>query len=184
MLYYKNNLTVLPEKEINSLKETESAWIELTTRSQKYLIGVVYRPPSNASFYDNFTKILSQLWLARNHVIILGDFNSDLLCSNDTNGRKFKRILQSFDFHNVIQEATRVTETSETLIDLILISNQIKQKGMAKRSGVFEPAFSDHKLIYTVLKICQPRSHHECKVIQDKRNFDEEKFKEKLTEAP
>eukprot|EP00112_Aurelia_sp_Birch-Aquarium-sp1_P010317 Seg2209.4 transcript_id=Seg2209.4/GoldUCD/mRNA.D3Y31 product="hypothetical protein" protein_id=Seg2209.4/GoldUCD/D3Y31 len=48
LLYYKTCLTVLPEKKINMLKETESAWIELTTKSQKYLIGVVYRPPSNS----------------------------------------------------------------------------------------------------------------------------------------
>ena len=88
------------------------------------------------------------------------------LGSKDTNGKKRKRLLDSFHFHNEIQEATRVKETSETPIDLILISNQIMQKSKFNRIGIFEPTFPNHKPIHTVLT-----SQPYCKESKGSRDF-------------
>ena len=48
LIYFKRSLTVYScSNRLNIAKETESAWIELTVKSQKFLIGKIYRPPDD-----------------------------------------------------------------------------------------------------------------------------------------
>eukprot|EP00794_Sanderia_malayensis_P004136 gene4136-4689_t len=189
LLYYKSCLTVTPIKEINEVKEIESAWIELTLHSQKFLIGSVYRPPTDMAFIDNFSKILNYLWSKRKNILILGDFNSDLLSKDSSKqttptGKKLKQVLKAFNFHNLIKEPTRITESSETLIDLIVVSDNIRNSNRVTKSGTFEPAFSDHKLVYCVLNIQKIHSKPQLKYIKDRKRFNEEKFRETLDKVP
>ena len=60
----------------------EAIWIEVICRSQRLLIGTIYRPPKDKDFYDRFKNILDHLWSKRNDILLIGDFNSDLLTKN------------------------------------------------------------------------------------------------------
>ena len=60
--------------------------------------------------------------MTRRNVAIAGVFNSDLLTPTG-NGIKLQRILQSFNFRNIIKAPTRTSERSNTLHDLILTNN-------------------------------------------------------------
>ena len=52
-------------------------------------------------------------------IVILGDFNYDLLNQSVThNPDNFLEILNLYQSHQLINEPTRITETSKTLIDV------------------------------------------------------------------
>ena len=56
--------------------------------------------------------------------MILGDFNYDLLNQSVThNPDNFLEILNLYQLHQLINEPTRITETSKTLIDVVITNN-------------------------------------------------------------
>ncbi|CAH1383354.1 unnamed protein product, partial [Tenebrio molitor] len=56
---------------------------------------------------------------AFDEVICLGDFNVDFSKSPNL----LERLFDGYNFLQLINEPTRITENSQTLIDLILVSN-------------------------------------------------------------
>ena len=91
-----------------------------------------------------------------------------------------KRLIECFDLKKTIKDPTRISRTAKTLIDLIIVSDTDK----VERSGSLEPAISDHKLIFCVLKIKSVSSKPDAKQIRTKRAFEEEKCRKQLNEAP
>ena len=84
-------------------------------------------------------------------VIILGDFNCDLLSSTISNHtRKFLDLIEVFQFDQAITQPTRITQNSETLIDVALTNCSEN----IMNSGVVHVGISDHSLIY----ICRKNS--------------------------
>ena len=158
----------------------EALWTELKARSQRLLVGCVYRPPDITSFFDKFNQVLSEIWLSRRNVVIAGDFNSDQLAPNG-NGAKFKRILQSYNFCNIIKAPTRTSAHSNTLIDLILTINTSKVS-----KSVIDYCIADHKFIYVIykLKIRNPKPF--VKYVHNFKNVLEnpKDFKQDLESAP
>ena len=53
----------------------------------------------------------------------------------------------------LIYEPTRVTQSSSTLIDVVLVSNP----ALVKSSGVSDITISDHFLVYAVLDLTMPK---------------------------
>ena len=54
----------------------------------------------------------------------MGDINCDYL--KDNYHREIKNLLVSHGYKQLIEKATRITETSETLIDVILINSKLR----------------------------------------------------------
>ena len=54
----------------------------------------------------------------------MGDINCDYL--KDNYHREIKNLLVSPGYKQLIEKATRITETSETLIDVILINSKLR----------------------------------------------------------
>ena len=88
--------------------------------------------------------------------------------------------MDGFLFSQLIDAPTRVTTTTQTLIDHIYSTNPEKHT----ESGVFNTSISDHYLIFTVYGEDRPFTPK--KVIQwrDFKNFDLAKFTETLTRMP
>ena len=110
--------------------ETEDleCYSELIISSERLIINVIYRQPDDLSFYENLHKVFDQIWIKRNNMLLLGDFNFDLNfrvnSQEDTYlGRKLMRGLNSFNTRNVIKQATRMTQTTSTIIDLIITTD-------------------------------------------------------------
>ena len=159
LIYYKDNLTVVPfSDDIDEFREVESAWIEVSIMSQKFLLGAFYRSPTDFSFYGNLQNRLSKIITKRKNTILMGDLNSDLLQRSNENhpGKRLKRILYSYDLTNMIKEPTRISDTTKTLIDLIIVKDDSK----IYKHGVFEPGISDHKLIFCTLNIKRSTQKH------------------------
>eukprot|EP00112_Aurelia_sp_Birch-Aquarium-sp1_P018925 Seg4593.5 transcript_id=Seg4593.5/GoldUCD/mRNA.D3Y31 product="hypothetical protein" protein_id=Seg4593.5/GoldUCD/D3Y31 len=95
LVYFNNSLDITPFQNIDRLG-TESIWMDLTLHSQHYLIAGTYRPPDKPEFYENLSSILEDIWVKRKNILLLGDFNSDVLFKGKSKDqtRQGRRLLQ------------------------------------------------------------------------------------------
>lgn len=181
---YKANLDFVPKPELTG-EYIEAVWLEVTLRSQRLLIGNVYRAPDNNEFYYDFKQTLDRIWLKRNNILVMGDFNSDLMKTKANNavshqGKHLKRIIESVGLTNIITEPIRIGKSSETLLDLILVSNISK----IQKAGTYDLAISDHKLIYTVVKLTRNKELPEIRTVKNYKSVNKGEFKLALQNVP
>ena len=107
----------------------ESIGVESIMTGKSVLFLCIYRPPSGNfnSFITGLSGILSSMCDKKyGGVYIFGDFNLDLMKTNDNNVFEFINLMYSFSLFPFITKPTRVTNTSATLIDHIW-STQIEE---------------------------------------------------------
>ena len=109
-----------PDLEIQGL---EALWFEIAIKSKKILIGGFYRPPnSNTGYMDLIKESIDRAYNTNIvDIIITGDFNFNMM-SNNLN--KLKELILEYNLNQLITDPTHFTETSSSLIDLILVRNQ------------------------------------------------------------
>ena len=85
--------------------------------NMNFNIVVLYNPPSHdTDFYSELKNILSACD-KYNETIFLGDYNVNWA---DKKGKsKLKSAMEKYKYKQLIDKPTRITRTSETLIDLI-----------------------------------------------------------------
>ena len=183
IIYFKEYLNIIPVQEMFEGK-IESLWIEITQHSQKLLVGNIYRRPKDSNFYDKLREVLEKVCNKRTNVVIVGDLNSDLL--NDTEpqqkstGKKLSRILNSFSLKNVIKTSTRITRTSESLIDIMIT----KSKEKVIETDVVHCGISDHSLVYGIYKIKKEKELPRIKIVKEFSKVDFNKLNWELEQVP
>ena len=88
--------------------------------------------------------------------MFLGDFNIDMLSENGSFARSsynLSNFCDQFCLINTISSPTRVTASTKTLLDVILVSHPDRFVS----SGTLHLAISDHDLIYIVRKQRLPK---------------------------
>ena len=122
ILYVKNNIHYTRRQDLE-LRGVESIWIELTLKHKHILFGVFYRPPNSEAVI--FSAIEDSINLAVdsgvNDIIITGDFNLNM--QNVQSARKITSLCEQLSLVQSIEEPTHFTETSSSLIDLLLVNN-------------------------------------------------------------
>ena len=53
--------------------------MDVSLHSQKLLVGSIYRPPDYANFFIEFPVLMEGIWRRRTNIVLLGDFNVNLL---------------------------------------------------------------------------------------------------------
>ena len=112
-------------------------------KSDKYLIAVFYSPiTSDAAFFEKFNENLEKAFDISHNIMILGDFNEDLLNRNYHN---FRHILTLNSLTNLITTPTRLN----ALLDPVLKTDDV----LCTDSGVFSvpPGISDHKATFITI---------------------------------
>ena len=184
IIYFNENLHAYERKDLTDQTSLEVTCIDITVKSQKLLIASFYRPPSEkVNFFDKFEKFLQPLWYKRKNIIILGDFNINLSpksIDESYKSKKFIRILKSYCMSNIIKDPTRITATSETLIDHIITS--IPKKIL--ESGCFDPGLSDHNIVYAVLSLNKSNSKPLIKTVRSFKNCNTEKLINDMKSVP
>src|SRR6218665_2189852 len=110
---------------INDLIHTsyEGAFIGIPQqKGQDIMVGVHYRPSGQPleTFNEELSKMIPILIKEKRRVMIIGDFNIDLLKStNHESSQHFSNIMTSAYFAPTINCQTRVTDSTATLIDNI-----------------------------------------------------------------
>lgn len=134
-------------------KNIESIWIEIQPNYVKrFLICILYRPPDsskhlNRIFNKEFNEMLSLASKECKETIILGDVNVNFLVPRDN--KEFKSILNLHGLKQIIKKATRITEVSKTLIDIIA-TNCVEN---LDDSEVIPTSIGDHEMVGCVRKL-------------------------------
>ena len=144
----RNDLT----ENIEDIIETK--FVEVVNNNGKNLIiGVIYRPPniSFAAFENTMNKILEKIDRENKLCYLMGDFNIDLFKSEscDYTSRFIEQFFTS-SFFPLITKATRITDSTETLIDNIFTNNL--ENLTDSINGIVFSDISDHLPIVHVFK--------------------------------
>ena len=120
----------------------ENLVIEVKCKESIIVSGIYKHPNVNLKeFSDILCNHLSTLPNSKT-AIIAGDFNVNLKnTTNDSNIMNYINKIQSKNFKQIIDEATRITKNSQTLIDHIYVSNN---KPIRISRGIFLNQISDH----------------------------------------
>ena len=152
-------------------------------KSKPVLISTWYCPPdSKSDIFDSFEKFIQEIDNEDKEMIIAGDFNCDML-SNDNNNpniKKLKDVLDIYQLQQHIDNPTRITTSTKTLIDLIL--TRIDDTG-AIDSGVMDFGMRDHNLMYMCRKTGIPRRNPKLIETRQFKHFNTIEFQNNLREA-
>ena len=138
-------------------------------------------PDFSAHFFVEFEKMVGSLDAENLEFFILGDLNVNLDQSiESSNKNTLNEIFDIYGLDQLIQEPTRVTESSSSLIDLCLTNSLTT----VVDSGVIHLSISDHSLIYVVRKAHYVQT--DAKIIEARtmRNFNSENFLNDLNQQP
>ena len=183
-IYCRDSINFTIREDLNNANE--AVWIQVNRKNcTPLVIGCIYRPPDQPidNFTDNFGKSLSKIDPAFDKVA-LGDFNIDFSIrrrnANLAHKRLLKGIAELHDLKQVIESSTRVTEHSESLIDLCFTNAQQK----ITESAVLDPGLSDHSLIYCVMKSGRHRAPPKMIQFRSYKNYDKDSFVSDLRQVP
>ena len=133
-MYVKNGIPCKRRTDLE-LINIEFVWVEVNVRNKRVLVGTFYRPPNSLPLI--LSDIENSIGLAVDtgisNIVILGDFNLNMLATQSQ--RKINDLCQQYGLIQLINEATNITETSASIIDLIMVSNI----NSVDISGVGEP---------------------------------------------
>ena len=113
-------------------------------------------------------------------LFIVGDFNCNLLNINDTGAKTLLNLCNTFNLTQLIESSTRITETSESLIDVMLASN----KNLISKTSVLANSISDHDLILASLNLEKPRPKPTYISTRSFKNFKKDAFLANISGAP
>ena len=139
-------------------------------------VTALYRPPnSDTSFFITMENVVAELDNESIEFFLLGDLNCDYLTKTYCNQlARLKLISQAYQLTRLITEPTRITPTSESLIDVIFTNDASR----IVTSGVIHVAISDHSLVYTIRKSAiSTKNRHKYVTTRAFKNFNPDKFR-------
>ena len=153
-IYIRDSIKYKHRSDV-SVDDLEIICIEVEpAESKSFLVLAWYRPPGDpVASFDKLEKVLSYLDKEGKEIILLGDTNCDLTPKQaeqpiDNNSRHMLDLYELFSFKQLVEEPTRVTLTTSSIIDHIATTcarNIVK-------SGVHEVSMSDHYMLYCIRK--------------------------------
>nr|XP_022313371.1 uncharacterized protein LOC111118283 [Crassostrea virginica] len=148
LVYASNSLSVIRRADLEQ-QNIECIWIEIRDPTCNILLCCTYRPPnSDNSFWKYLSWSIDKASDKSNKIIIIGDLNVDFL--NIPRSHPVNDILTGQLLENTIYEPTRVTQNTSTLIDPILVTNEVTV--FDSGTLVVDPNISDHKCTYISIK--------------------------------
>ena len=171
-LYFAEHLHSIYHKDL-FIEGLKAIWLQVKTSSTLALFSVIYSPPEDNLFFERINTPLEKAWLRSENIFLLGNFNCDFSFHGDPdnilhrNTIKLRFIFESFNMHNMIQEATRSKISSRTLLDLFVTT----KRDLVSSSGVFPLGLSDHDLINLCNHLAQEQKtiakNHQNKKLQN-----------------
>lgn len=140
----------------------------IVTKLNLLLIVIYWNGRQPDIFYDQLLKLLKLLVTKYNSlkIVIGGDFNVNILGNDQQTSRLLNQMLE-FNFRNHINQATRVTRSTSTCLDLIFTNFSEN----LFTTQVYDYGFSDHKS--TIIKITKHLSIRKTWTLK-KRHFNKQ----------
>ena len=156
-LFVKHGLNFTTKDHLSIMESyMESLFIEINCKNTNFIIGLIYRVPNtNCKLFINKLNEMLESIGNKSEIILMGDFNIDLLKDN-SHARDFFNMMLSHYLTPTILEATRVVsnikngqvQKSETLIDNIFISRKEDID-----SGLIKTSVTDHYPVFLSLSL-------------------------------
>ena len=186
LVYIRSNVTAHRQIKLKS-DGIESICLDVKGCAKNwFLICACYRSPGKCKitkFIPACATAAEKMYAKRKEIMFIGDLNMNMLKSSDNpNGpnKDLTKFIEQFCLTNVIHEATRTTNYSKTLLDVVLTSHPER---LAK-SGTLQVGISDHDLIFVVRKQKIPKPKARTIEFRTLKNLDQHAFLSDLTSAP
>lgn len=158
-IYVRLNIEFNGRADLNN-DHLEAALIDILL-TELILTGALYRTPDQRNFV----------------VILLDDVNIDILNENGSLHNALLNFLKTFGLTQLINDPTRISEHSQTAVDLIMVSD----KCQISHIGVIVYGITDHFLTYCTRKVrTTPMNCHNSIKSKTLRRYDIDKFKNML----
>ena len=181
MLYIRENIPLTVKNDLAANNE-ELLWIEINRpKCKPLLVATTYKPLNvkKANFIDSLRDSFAKTDLEKNGSVLMGDSNIDRLGK-----RSASRFPKSFaidnDMKQLINELTRITEYSKTLIGLIFTNREHK----IALSGIIHTTLSNHSLVFCVMKRGVPKLPPKKFEHRSFKNDNKMKFVNDLSQVP
>lgn len=152
----------------------EQLWLQTAILGTRYAIGVLYRPPKSnvLDAFDALENSLSMVLPNCDTILMTGDLNINLLGDNQSVSH-FYNFIESFNLSQIIKEPTRYTNTTQTLIDIIITSDNecINEGRVINLHDV-----SDHCALACNINKLKSVNYFKSVTFRDFKNFDENIF--------
>lgn len=152
--YFSSSLLSTKLSLLKDYKTLDAITVESKIRRKDVLCLSIYRPPKQkpgnekTSYMRRVEEEMHDIcqWACfrKQTVVILGDLNMDRLRLNCGKGKILKDLEEVNNLNCMINEPTRITAPSESLLDVILTNTP----ELFKKCGTYEPEISDHRMIY------------------------------------
>ena len=163
----------------------ESCFVEVKCWNSKIIAGSIYRPPNTnpQEFIETFNRVITRAKQDGRNIILGMDHNLDLLKENRHGPtHDFLEGIYDKGLLPTITKPTRITSSSATLIDNILVDDLLYAR---TESGIILDDSSDHLPCYCVLHDLNPHRTEDVEITsRDTRKKNLEKIKKHLEESP
>ena len=171
-------------KDLAGIGESDlhQLWLQIQNKNRRsILLCIVYIPPDRGlSCLENELMPTYVKALSRNKDIVrTGDANCDLLLKTPKDDA-LRSFCTSVNARQLIDRPTRVTMTSRSLLDIVMVSN----KDIVKPWGDLDLTISDHYLVYIVLDMNVPKPPPIYITTRSFKNCTADKFSVDITRVP
>ena len=165
--------------------------IEIKYSNRSILLTSVHRQPNNDSdsiqhWLSNIGESMDEIYSENKPTIIMGDINIDIMSDKkDRLQESWISLTTDVQLDQIIKEPTRVTNTSETLIDHIYVSDDLP----VLYSSPIKYSTSDHFPVFAVFKMTnidynKNDGRHKTITYRKYNNFNSATFFSDLKNAP
>ena len=167
-VYVTNDVKVMPRPDLEE-STIDGLWVEVCLpKSRSFLVGTFYKPPACSNravkdFMPIFDNCLRRVMAMDKDLIITGDLNYNLLPKRTTESdcKQLKGLLRQENLTQLINQPTRITQYSKTLLDIIITNSPHN----IRKSGVLSLSLSDHNMVFCIRKLnwmkAVPEAKHE-----------------------
>ena len=144
-MYIRNSLTFIRRNDLET-DDIECIWIEIKCKQKQPVhICSLYRPPScSVDFIGKLSEIIDRVSCECKETIVTVDFNSDVSGDDSsTTSNHVTSCVNLFQMRQLIHDPTRVSEFTNSTIDLIFTSHP----ELVSERGVIPVLISDHYLV-------------------------------------
>ena len=164
-------------------KIPEMLWVEVSTGGKKLALGCLYKPPKIPyGIFANLYDCLMEIYVKYEHTILVGDFNVNMLQLNACNTKfLLDAFIEPFNLKQLIDKPTRITDSSSTLIDLILVN---KPENVLFSNVCDAPGVSDHCFTYAAYSLKKEKFKPYTITKRDFKNVNWDVFKHEVEFVP
>ena len=158
-------------------------WVQIQLNKNKSIIVcVTYKPPNCpvACIKDELKPMLIEALMMQPQIVIMGDLNCNLLNNSSVDAKALLDTCNELNLKQIIEEPTRITAQTRSLLDVIMITPLSK----VKTSGVMNTGISDHCLVYCTIKVKTKKPNPKYINVRSYKRYDPIYFKTEVAQLP